>query len=80
MKKSGVCIKCNCSEVYSNQNEHPRGERSVMAGPGGKISTRLFIQVYICLDCGYFEEYVEDSDLTNEKKISKIKSSWKKVV
>jgi predicted nucleic-acid-binding Zn-ribbon protein len=50
-----------------------------MAGPGGKISTRLFIHVYFCLDCGYFEEYVEQSDLDNEKKMGKIKSNWSRV-
>jgi hypothetical protein len=79
MKKAGSCIKCSSSEVYSNRNEHSRGTRSVMAGPGGKMSTRLFIQVYAFLDCGYFEEYIEGADLNNEKKIGKVKSSWERL-
>jgi hypothetical protein len=79
MKLTGKCTKCTSEEVYSNRPEGPRGERAVMAGPGGSISTRLFIEVYTCLECGYFEEYISNKDLRNEKKISKIKSNWQRV-
>jgi predicted nucleic-acid-binding Zn-ribbon protein len=78
--KSGTCIKCGSNEVYTNSGLASRGERSNMSGADdGKMSSRLFIDVVVCTNCGYFEEYVEKSDLSNEKKMNKLKSSWSKI-
>lgn len=80
MKKSGICPKCNSAQVYTDKNETSRGDRSVMASHGkGFFSTGLFIQVCLCLDCGYFEEYIREDDLKNQKKTEAIKSNWDRV-
>jgi len=79
MKNTGTCPKCNSTEVYTNSNLPSRGDRSVMAGGGGSMSGRLFIDVVLCTECGYFEEYVRPEDLANEKKMEKLKGSWRKI-
>ena len=53
-----------------------RGERSIVAVSSW---TQLFVETYVCLDCGFFEEYVMQKELRNAEKIEKIKSTWKKV-
>ena len=36
---------------------------------------RIYFDIYICVSCGYFEEYVAEKDLKDEKKIEKIKNT-----
>lgn len=77
--KNGKCVKCQSTEVYTDTNQPSRGDRSRVAGPGGKLSSMLYINVYACTDCGYFEEYIRPDVLSDEKRMSKIKSGWSKV-
>ena len=76
MRKAGICPKCNSSEVYNNSKETPRGERNSIP-----LSSwvSLMVHVYVCLECGYIEEYMNPNDLLNEKKTEKIRSTWRKV-
>jgi predicted nucleic-acid-binding Zn-ribbon protein len=77
MKNTGTCPKCQSKEVYTDKGLPKRGERSSL--PISSWS-RLFVDLYICLDCGYFEEYVEQADLDNEKKMNKLKEMFGKHV
>lgn len=78
--RSGTCVKCGSNEVYTNDRLSPRGDRSTMSGADdGKISSRLFIDVIICTNCGYFEEYVQASDISDDRKMDRLKASWSKV-
>lgn len=79
MKQSKTCPKCSSSEVYTNANVASRGDRCVMAGGGNSMKGRLFIDVVVCIECGYFEEYVEAEDLANQKKMDLLKGSWRKL-
>jgi hypothetical protein len=36
----------------------------------------VFLNTYICISCGYVEEYAEKID---EKKLEKIKEKWRRV-
>ncbi len=76
MKKSNVCPKCNGQNIYTNAGLMSRGERCTVAVSSW---TQLFVETYVCLDCGFFEEYVMQKELRNAEKIEKIKSTWKKV-
>jgi len=40
---------------------------------------RIYFNIYICINCGYFEEFVSDKDIKDEKKIVKIITNWKRV-
>ena len=75
--KSGACPRCGGKEVYSDKDKETRhNERAyMMASP----MTGFTIDTYMCLACGYFEEYFKDKDVKSEKTISKIKEKWTKV-
>ncbi len=74
--KSGSCPKCNSGEVYTTQGLQKRGERMILAVSSMKY---FFLDTYICTNCGYFEEYVDDKDLKDQSMINKIKETWRKV-
>ena len=76
MKQTKQCPKCNGTELYSNQGISKSGDRSFVQVTG---SVKLFVDVYVCLECGYFEEYIEKEDLESQKKIDKTKSVWRKI-
>lgn len=78
--KQGTCVKCGGTEVYSNENLPPRGDRSNVPGHDGKSSSKLWINTYVCTECGYFEEYLRNDVLNDENRINKVKMNWKKVI
>lgn len=75
MKEKKICPKCQGTEIYTNTGLSKSGERGYVP-----ISTwsKLFFDVYLCISCGYVEEYVSDADLKNEKSMGKIKENWRK--
>jgi predicted RNA-binding Zn-ribbon protein involved in translation (DUF1610 family) len=74
--KEGVCPKCSATEIYTNKKCNPRGERGQIVISGWKW---MGIDLYLCMDCGFFEEYVNERDLRDEKNREKIKVTWDKV-
>lgn len=76
MKKTGICPKCNSSEVYTNSKKTHREDRSLLVIAPWTDAT---VEVYACLDCGFLEEHIHSKDLLNEKTIEKIRSTWTKV-
>ena len=77
--KKGTCVKCGGNEVYSNENLPSRGDRSNVPGHDGRNSSALWINTFVCIECGYFEEYLRDDVLADEKRINRVKLNWKKV-
>ena len=82
MKNSGICPKCNSNEVYCDINRKAStDDRSNVF-----IAYNKFIGVmvaktetYVCLNCGYLEEYFTDKDLVSEKIRDRIKEKWIRV-
>lgn len=74
MKATNKCPKCSGTEIYTDDSFRV-SKRSNLG-----ISNWLQIRVsaYICMNCGFIEEYVTKSDLTNSKKLGKIKENWKR--
>lgn len=72
MKQSHQCPKCQSREIYTNEGQTKRGERSLMHASTWKS---VYVDVYACVDCGYFEEYLAMKDSAMEK----LKTNWKKV-
>ncbi len=70
------CPKCNSEEVYTDTIYTKSSERMILPVSG---FTRIYFDIYVCINCGYFEEYVADKDLKDEKKIDKIKKNWKRM-
>ena len=75
MKATGICPKCQGTEIYTDKYGPKRGDRcSIGFSSWGKG----FLDTYICLGCGYVEEYLSTDDLNKDKKIKLIKENWRK--
>ncbi|MCG8573392.1 MAG: zinc ribbon domain-containing protein [Flavobacteriales bacterium] len=75
MKASGQCPKCQGKNIYTDDRQSKRSDRSF----GVDGWTRLFVSMYVCTDCGYLEEYIDSESLSNQKKMEKLKNSWPKI-
>ena len=73
--KSGKCPVCGSNEVYDNREKNPIGHR-------GFISVSAMysfnVEAFVCLNCGYFKEFIKDADLNSDKIKDKIKEKWNK--
>ncbi len=74
--KSGKCPKCGASRVFTNKDAPARGDRAII--PVSSMRS-LYVHTYLCLECGYFEEFVDQNQLHDSKNIDKILNTWKKV-
>ncbi len=74
--KSGVCPICGEKEVYTTAGTPKRGERMILA-----VSSwiQIFLDTYICTNCGHFEEYLSDKDFHDSSVIDTIKKEFIKV-
>lgn len=66
MKKLKVCPKCQSQNIINLENSPLHTQfTSIKTG----FMTVANIEVYICGDCGYFEQYIKNtSDLDKIKK------------
>lgn len=76
--QTGKCPKCSGNEIYTNKLTQKAGERCVIAIAPISFA-KLFVDSYICLACGYLEEYTSNDDLNDAGKIDKIKEEWLKI-
>lgn len=71
--KQGQCPKCHSQEVYAGVDVLPK------SGPFGSNSIPISIvsiaalDNYVCVQCGYLERYVADSE-----KLKEISRKWQK--
>jgi len=69
MKNTNTCSKCQSNDVV-----YVKG-RTGSYGMGNVIMLRAFspinVSSYICLNCGFLEEYIEPKDLEKVKKLKK---------
>jgi predicted nucleic-acid-binding Zn-ribbon protein len=73
VKQTGICPKCKGDNVYvSNSDSLYLERRTIYLRGWGKD---LHISVYLCVDCGYVEEYTSH---ISEKTQEQIKKSWRK--
>lgn len=75
MKRSKTCPKCASTQIYTDAGLSKRGDRSSIA-----ISSwnKLFVDVYVCIDCGYIEEYASESASKDTNGLEKLKEHWRK--
>jgi len=82
MKNTGICPKCSSKEVYFDLRTlnaiDTRGKLLIARKKfAGQEYARL--AVYVCINCGYFEEYLREEDLKDTKIREQIQNKWKKV-
>lgn len=73
--KSGICTKCGSTEVYFSQRREDGTHMTI-----GWFKELRF-ERYVCLSCGFTEEYVATADLINPTKLEEVRKStfFKKV-
>ena len=73
--KAGKCPVCGSVEVYDNRDKLAASQRKYILISQIKSFT---LDTYVCLNCGYFKEFIRDEDIKNEKITAKVKSKWNK--
>lgn len=71
MKSKNTCPKCQSAEIYTDAGLSKSGDRSSI--PVSSWS-KVFVDVYVCLSCGYMEEYMDFKDAAV---LDKLKKNWK---
>ena len=74
--RAGKCPKCGSAEIYTDKDYTKSSERMTIPVIAWK---RIFFDIYVCTNCGYFEEFIADKDIKDDDVITKIKKNWKKV-
>ncbi len=75
--KDGTCPKCNSSSVFKQQNGvRPERQFWVYTGVNSGIpsSYQTTAETYLCIDCGYFENYIPV-----DKRLEQVQKVWTKV-
>jgi len=76
--RNGQCPRCSSPRIFTRRNGIGRAVTNPSRGVYIKGLSRIIfptdVDVYICTDCGYFEEYVAD-----HTKLSKVVEKWDKV-
>jgi predicted nucleic-acid-binding Zn-ribbon protein len=74
MLKTGVCPKCKSGNVYSGATvplkKGPFGSNAIPVS----LTSIAALDNYVCIECGYTESYVSESE-----KLSEISKKWSKV-
>ena len=72
--KSGVCPKCQSTEVFSGTDiplkKGPFGSNAIPVS----MTSIAALDNYVCIDCGYVESYIGESD-----KLKEIHRKWARV-
>jgi Zn ribbon nucleic-acid-binding protein len=74
--KTGKCPKCNATTVYCKTRGIHYGSRGPFVTISNEIAARSVneVDVYICISCGYYENYLVDPD-----RLQAIARDWDKV-
>ena len=72
MKNSKTCPKCGCYEIVRVEGSAgPYGSgNNIMIG--ATIFSAINVNRYVCLNCGYSEEWIDKEDLDKLKNSKKV--------
>jgi predicted nucleic-acid-binding Zn-ribbon protein len=56
--KNGQCPKCGSHEVFSNTNRKFPALNTMTIGSGNFGNRYAYLDTYVCVRCGYVENYV----------------------
>ena len=78
--QNGICPKCNSNEIVTSVDTAGVGFESTLKVLLGKliISTRKWAS-YLCMNCGYFENFLLDREKLDAIRADPGKMGWKKV-
>jgi hypothetical protein len=61
--KSGVCPKCGAKDIRLDESRLSHRNYLALGFTAWSLGAPLRIQNYICISCGYLENYVRTEDL-----------------
>ena len=71
---SGTCPKCQSSNVFKKKNGIKIGDHhSGMYVYTSRMTSTIPFMSYVCADCGYFENYIDD-----RAKLADVASKWER--
>lgn len=73
--KTGKCPVCGSNEVYDNREKSTANHRKFILVSAIKS---FVVDAYVCLNCGYFKEFISDGNMKDEKLKKKVKEKWNK--
>lgn len=72
--KSGQCPKCGSREVFSNTNRKFPALNTMTIGSGNFGNRYAYLDTYVCVRCGYVENYV-----AKQADLNYIQEEWSSV-
>jgi predicted nucleic-acid-binding Zn-ribbon protein len=69
--KNGQCPKCGSHEVFSNTNRKFPALNTLTIGSGNFGNRYAYLDTYVCVRCGYVENYV-----AKQADLNYIKEEW----
>ncbi|HEY9829819.1 MAG TPA: hypothetical protein V6D26_04515 [Stenomitos sp.] len=72
--KSGQCPKCGSHEVFSNTNRKFPALNTMTIGSGNFGNRYAYLDTYVCVRCGYVENYV-----AKQADLNYIQEEWSSV-
>ena len=75
MKKTGRCPKCDSDNILTNEGQSKAGDRVSIPVTGWRS---MHFAQYICMQCGFLEEYLSRDDLAEEKVQTKLAEKWQR--
>jgi predicted nucleic-acid-binding Zn-ribbon protein len=77
--KNGKCPKCDSTNVFMNRSGVEWGDEGGwidvwIGSPDSRSGKQSEYDSYICVDCGYFENYILDRDILHE-----VQTKWTRV-
>jgi predicted nucleic-acid-binding Zn-ribbon protein len=75
--KMTKCPKCMSSNIFTKKKGVGWG-KGLAVGSGSSMSGPVNWVTYLCTSCGYFENYLAESDWLTRIQADAIKLGWKK--
>ena len=72
--KNGKCNNCNSDQIFRSLNGIISGDKLVFVRHLSRVAPGTDKMTFICTKCGYYENYIVDTEILN-----KIPEKWEKV-
>jgi predicted nucleic-acid-binding Zn-ribbon protein len=69
--KNGQCPKCGSREIHSNTNRKFPALNTMTIGSGNFGNRYAYLDTYVCVNCGFVENYV-----AKQEDLNYIKDEW----
>lgn len=72
MKNTQLCPKCEANNIIKVPFRNVVGQDAVKLG----VLNFVYLNYYICADCGYTEQWVDNQKSLDKLKLKSVKRDW----